>query len=62
MKWTPDLILKLAFLGVGVVIILCLTVLIACGHDGTLVDALIGISAVIFGANAWQVGKTIVKR
>jgi hypothetical protein len=58
----PDLVLKLAFLGVGALIIICLTTLIGFGHDGTLVDALMGISAVIFGANAWQVGKTIVKK
>lgn len=62
MAKNPDLVLRLAFLGVGVVIILCLTVLIAFGHDGALVDALLGISAVIFGANVWQVRDKILKK
>lgn len=57
-----DLILKLAFLAVGVVIIVCLTVLISFGHDGVLVDTFMGIAAVIFGANVWQVGKNLVKK
>lgn len=62
MKWTNDLVLKLAFLVVGVVVIVCLTALIACGHDGTLIDAFLGIAAVIFAGNVWQVGKTVVKK
>ena len=58
----PDLILKLALLGVGVVIIGCLTVLIAFGHDGILVDTFMGIAGVIFGANVWQVRDQIIKK
>lgn len=62
MKWTPDLVLKLAFLGVGVVIIVSLTVMISCGHDGILVDTFMGIAAVIFGANVWQVGRNLLQK
>jgi hypothetical protein len=62
MTWTTDLVLKLAFLAVGVVIIMCLTVLIAFGHDGVLVDTFMGISGVIFGANVLHVGNSIVNK
>ena len=62
MTKNSDLILKLAFLAVGVVIIVCLTVLIAFGHDGILVDAFLAISGIVFAANVWHVGSTISKK
>ena len=62
MKWTPDLVLKLALLGMGLVVIVCLTVLIACGHDGFLVDTFMGIAGVLFAGNAWQIGTNLFKK
>ncbi|MCX6072018.1 MAG: hypothetical protein NTU91_14370 [Chloroflexi bacterium] len=56
-----NLVLQLALLSVGALIIVCLTVLIACGHDGTLVDALLGIAGVFFAGNAWQIKTSITK-
>ena len=61
MKWTPDLIVKLAFLLVGVVIILALVVCILCGYDGKLVDALIGVATVVFAANVWKIGSGLAE-
>jgi hypothetical protein len=55
------LTLQLAILGVGALIIVCLTVLIAFGHDGTLVDAFLGIAGVMFAGNVWQIRTSITK-
>ena len=46
-------ILTLAYLGVCVVVICALVVCILCGHNGTLIDALIGIAVAVFGVNLW---------
>ena len=46
-------IIALAFLTVCCVILVCLTVMVACGHNGPLISAFIGIAALFFGGNIW---------
>jgi hypothetical protein len=56
--WMKDsTIITLAFMGLCVVVLGCLSLLIMCGHDGDLVKAMIGIAVAVFGGNFWHLFK-----
>lgn len=46
---------RYAFLGLCGLTISCMTALIALGHDGAITDTLLGVSALMFGAQFWEV-------
>jgi len=54
-------IITLAYLAVCVVVVLALVVCILCGHDGTLIRALIGIAVAVFGTNLWTLVRSRLK-
>ena len=45
---------KATLLGAQVVVFVTLAVLVGCGHDGTIVDAMLAISGSIVGTGAYQ--------
>lgn len=47
-------LLKLAFLGGAVVMIVVTGVLIGCGHDGAITNTFLGLGAAFSAANVWQ--------
>lgn len=47
--------MRLAFLGICAVTLICMTVLVGCGHNGGVTNTLLGISAALFGVNFWQI-------
>jgi len=48
-------LLKLAFLGGSVAMMITMAALVGCGHDGAITNTLLGVAAAFSGANVWQV-------
>jgi len=48
-------LLKLAFLGGALSMMVTMAVLVLCGHNGAITNTLLGVSAAFSGANLWQV-------
>lgn len=55
-----QLILKLAFLGGSVAMMITMAILVGCGKDGAITNTLLGTASAFSGVNFWQVinGKT----
>lgn len=46
---------RIAFLALCGVALVCMTALVATGHNGAITQSLLGISAGLFGVNFWEI-------